>query len=65
MVLDRLQADPATRAIPALMISVHVHALRGMVRRLAARGYAVLEKPFTADELLAAIARVIGPPAAG
>ncbi len=61
MVLDLMQADPDTQGIPVLMISGHVHALRGMVQRLAARGYAVLEKPFTADELVGAVASVIGP----
>jgi twitching motility two-component system response regulator PilH len=65
MVLDSMKRDPATRSIPVVVISGHLHALRGAVRRIERRGCVVLEKPFTLDELFGAIDRAIGtlPPA--
>jgi two-component system OmpR family response regulator len=64
-VVDVMRLDAITTAIPVLIISGHVHELRGSLRRLQALGCHVLAKPFTLDDLYGAIATLIGPAQAG
>ncbi len=55
MVLGLLGLDPGTRHIPVIVCSAHVDVLRDRAPELRRYGYVLLEKPFQAKELLAAI----------
>ncbi|MGI8858351.1 MAG: response regulator [Thermomicrobiales bacterium] len=61
-VLQELRDDPATAAIAAIACTGDIHFLRTHDRALRALNSAVLEKPFTADQLLGAIRRALDPP---
>jgi DNA-binding response OmpR family regulator len=54
-VLGLLGLDPGTRHIPVIVCSAHVDVLRDRAPELRRYGYVLLEKPFQAKELLAAI----------
>jgi DNA-binding NtrC family response regulator len=61
-VLEDLRDDPETAGIAVIACSGDVHFLRGQDRILRERNCAVLEKPFTAHQLLCAVRRAIDPP---
>jgi DNA-binding response OmpR family regulator len=55
MTLGLLELDPATRDIPVLICSAHLERLRRERWRLLERGYTLVQKPFSIDDLLAKI----------
>jgi DNA-binding response OmpR family regulator len=61
-VLQLLWLDPATTHIPVIVTAVDRRLLGAKVAALQSKGGAVLQKPFTEEELLAAIRAAIGPP---
>jgi CheY-like chemotaxis protein len=61
-VLDTVQLDPATAAIPVLVCSAAVDTVSHREAQLRAQGCGVLLKPFELDELLGAVQAAIGPP---
>lgn len=61
-VLQLLWLNRATEHIPVLLCVPEAHMVRAEVTRLTAKGCVVLPKPFTADELLAKVVTVVGPP---
>jgi DNA-binding NtrC family response regulator len=56
-VLEALRDDPATAAIAVIVCSGDIEFLRARDRTLRALNCAVLEKPFTACQLLGAVRR--------
>ncbi len=60
--LRDLRDDPATAAIAAIACTGDTRFLRTHDRDVRALNCAVLEKPFTADQLLGAIRRALDPP---
>ena len=62
MVLGLMELDPATKRIPVLICSANVVALRDRKARLTEKGYAVVEKPFDPDVLLAQVAALLASP---
>ncbi len=58
LMLARL--DPATHAIPALLVSSNGPFLREHRQYLRERGCDTLEKPFTLEQLLAKVAAALG-----
>ncbi len=58
--LRSLRADPATASLPVLMYSSDVHLLRKRAEQLHEAQVAILELPFTPDELLHKIKSVLG-----
>ena len=59
--LRRLRADPATAALPVIVVSTESSATR--VDALAALGAAFVHKPFAPEDLRAPILRITGVPA--
>jgi DNA-binding NtrC family response regulator len=60
-VLEALRGDPETAAIAVIVCSGAISFLRAHDRTLRALNCAVLEKPFTACQLLGAVHRAIDP----
>ena len=63
--LEALRDDPATAAIAVIACSGDIAFLRAHDRALRALNCTVLEKPFTAYQLLGAVRRAIDPPRFG
>lgn len=61
LVLELLQLDPTTSAIPIILCSADSAFLRGKEEHLQAHNVDFLEKPFNLDELLAKIESNIPP----
>jgi CheY-like chemotaxis protein len=60
MVLGMLERDPVTQDIPVIVCSGHQHLLEQRALYLQAKGHHVLKKPFTPEQLLAAITEALG-----
>ncbi len=60
MVLGMLELDPVTQDIPVIVCSAHRDLLEQRAPYLEAKGHRVLAKPFTPEQLLAAIADTLG-----
>ena len=58
--LDRLAHDPRTAAIPVLACSVPAPDVQGREPELRSRGYDLLLKPFSVDELLERVGQLAG-----
>ncbi|HSH81559.1 MAG TPA: response regulator [Herpetosiphonaceae bacterium] len=58
--LQLARLDPATREIPALLISSNTPFLREHDQYLQERGVDTLEKPFTLEQLLAKVVAALG-----
>ena len=51
-VLGLMEIDPATQSIPVIICSAYVDALRARIHQFRERGYTILPKPFSPEELL-------------
>jgi len=58
-VLEQLQRHPVTAAVPVLVCSAAHRHVQHVADALTARGVGVLYKPFTLDELFAAVATLL------
>lgn len=60
--LDRIKLDRELARVPGIVCSTDPRLLRAKEAWLARQGFTTLEKPFTIEDLLAAVAVHIGPP---
>ena len=60
MVLGMLELDPVTQDIPVIVCSAHRDLLEQRAPYLQAKGHRVLTKPFTPEQLLAAVGDTLG-----
>ena len=61
-ILQQIRSDPELRELPAVICSGDIAALNDMVETLAGmRRVATIEKPFSVDEMMATLERVLQP----
>ncbi|MDA8217777.1 MAG: response regulator [Dehalococcoidales bacterium] len=59
-VLDMTKLDPATKGIPVIVTSAAMISMRAQAKDLERRGVELLPKPFSIDDLLGKVERLIG-----
>jgi DNA-binding response OmpR family regulator len=60
MVLGLLMIDPATQHIPVIISSAYRQLLDAQAAHLRAQGYAIVDKPYRIEALLAAVHTLLG-----